>query len=1186
MFDIFYIGENQKLVDFVPFAKQVESEDQINARTKMYWLVESNIELTDYDIFNFRPDHYDQKYLHLFKWDQSNYGGVSLRPRQYFGDGVKEVNKVVCKKTFDILHTKTPGKYFDQNPYASHVWCVDKEYKLTENINWAPSNFEPNFIHSFHLRGQLEHKYPAQEGGIKLFPKEWKTADIKYHTHLDASVEYPVMFVKNIDDYSARDTFKEDYVWLIDAEHKVNMDTIDWVPNPFEEEYIHSFRMPYQLTEKYPMQIGGIRLVPKKWKTADIKIHPACPIEDENYDVFYVDDTEFTAEVYDEYAQRSRTEWFWIVDREFEFNGKLLFVPAQHEQEYIHVFKIPEHLEYRYPVDNQDPWDVRCGGVRLVNKNFDFTKHKYQDGIVPVRYDIFFVDNPKNFDTTVKKSRTKMFWSIDSEHSISQILKYVPTRDEQKYLLNFKIADQLKHKYPDKEGGVYLVPKSINDNTSIKYKGNLSVKSREYPILYVQDVEDLSVVTEDCWLIDKEYQIDDDIDWTPSSFESRHIHTFHVPGQLKHKYPDAMGGVRWVPVDWSNEYVIHDDLPVKPKKYPVILVEDPNDYTQAKGQCWLIDKEYIIDQDFEWVPSNFEKDFIHTFHVEGQLTHKYPEEMGGIRWVPFDWETAETKIHTDSPFTKPVFEKYTNEEEGREQTTKDWFWVIEPDVEVNSDFDFNYIPSIWDTNKTHVWQKANPITGRQYDYGGVMLCPKVPQTKGRPKYIRELACTQRKYPVYTLEPNDYKDGLQGVYERLAHQSSTDMYWVIDAFTQLENDFDFSYYPTQWDKKNVHVWQNEDGEHINVRLIPKNTFLDKEYTDKDIANNSFEHLKLINTIASRKPKWPVIYLQSLEKKEFTNAIEAQETPFVWTVDPDVKVDQKVLDSGFMPAITDVNKVHAWQKSNPITGKVHAYGGLRLWPTDADYTDITSSALKLNRIKNIQYVKTPGSITKPVDIVMLSYKEDLDLVEDNIAKITNKGFAVEHVRGVKGIFEAHKEAANRVSSKMFWVVDADADVYADFNFDYIPDVYDEEVVHVWSSINPVNGLEYGYGGVKLFPTEMVREATSWGIDFTTGLSSRFKAMQELSCTTRFNTDAFSTWRSAFRECVKLTLNEDEESKVRLDAWLNTEGGADFAEEAQRGALEGNRFAKANKNSLEELSKINDYKWLEETYESISN
>ena len=1015
MYDIFYIGENQKLIDFVPFAKQVDSADNISSNTKMYWLIESNIELTDFDIFNFKPDHYDQKYVHLFKWDTSNYGGVSLRPRQYFGDGIKEVNKVVCKKTFDTLHTKTPGKYFDNNPYASHVWCVDKEYKLTDNINWAPSNFEPDFIHSFHLRGQLEHKYPAEEGGIKLFPKDWKTADTKYHGFLDASAEYPVMFVKDIEDYSARDTFKEDYVWLVDSEHKVNMDTFDWVPNPFEQEYIHTFRMPYQLTEKYPQEIGGIRLVPKKWRSAEIKIHPDCPIEDENYDVFLTNKP-FTAETFEFYAKRSDTDWFWVVDREYDFNGKLLYVPAEHERDYIHVFKWG--LEHRYLPEVTELWDERVAGIFLVHKDFDFTKKKLHTDIVPVRYDIYFTDSMTEYNTFARKSRTDAFWLVDEEHTISEVFKWVPPYSEQKYINVFKLPKQLEHKYPrsitntsdNRCGGIKLVPKNYNEN-DIKYQGLLT------------EIE---------------------------------------------------------------------------------LVE---------------------------------------------------------------------------------FEKFDNEQEGRAKTKHDWFWVIEPDVDVHEDFNFDFMPDTWDEGKTHVWQKLNPITGRQYDYGGVSLCPKVAQTKGRPKYMREPACTQKEYPVYTLTPEDYKDGLQGVCVRLAHQSNTDMYWVVDAFTQLDEDFDFSYYPTQWDKKNVHVWQNEDGEYVNVRLYPKNTFIDKEYTDKDIANNSFEHLKLINTIASRKPKWPVIYLQSLEKKEFTNAIEAQETPFVWTVDPDVKVDQKVLDAGFMPVITDVNKVHAWQKSNPRSGKVHAYGGLRLWPTDADYTDITSSALKLNRIKNIQYVKTPGSTTNPFDIVMLSYKEDLNLVEDNIAKITDKGFAVEHVRGVKGIFEAHKEAANRVSSKMFWVVDADADVYADFNFDYIPDVYDEEVVHVWSSINPVNGLEYGYGGVKLFPTEMVREATSWGIDFTTGLSSRFKAMQELSCTTRFNTDAFSTWRSAFRECVKLTLNEDEESKVRLDAWLNTEGDADFAEEAQRGALEGNQFALKNKSNLVELDRINDYKWLEEQWNQSS-
>ena len=57
--------------------------------------------------------------------------------------------------------------------------------KSIQNLPYKLDNFEPDFIHSFHLRGQLEHKYPAEEGGIKLYPKDWKTADTKYHGFLD-----------------------------------------------------------------------------------------------------------------------------------------------------------------------------------------------------------------------------------------------------------------------------------------------------------------------------------------------------------------------------------------------------------------------------------------------------------------------------------------------------------------------------------------------------------------------------------------------------------------------------------------------------------------------------------------------------------------------------------------------------------------------------------------------------------------------------------------------------------------------------------------------------------------------------------------------------------------------------------------------------------------------------------------
>ena len=46
--------------------------------------------------------------------------------------------------------------------------------------------------------------------------------------------------------------------------------------------------------------------------------------------------------------------------------------------------------------------------------------------------------------------------------------------------------------------------------------------------------------------------------------------------------------------------------------------------------------------------------------------------------------------------------------------------------------------------------------------------------------------------------------------------------------------------------------------------------------------------------------------------------------------------------------------------------------------------------------------------------------------------------------------------------------------DFNFSYIPDVYDDEVVHVYYENQQVIDTVMG---VKLFP-ELVRDATSWG------------------------------------------------------------------------------------------------------------
>ena len=1292
MFDVFYIGENKKLKEVLPVAVQVDSYDQITAKTKMYWLVEPNIEIIDTDVFEFRPADHDQQYEHIWKWENKNYGGLRLMPKNG-SKGVKEVNRVVCKKTFDILNTKTPGKYFDTHTHATHVWCVDKEYKLTDDINWAPDNFEPNFIHSFHLRGQLEHKYPEQEGGIKLYPRDWQEAPIKYHGFLDAAAKYPVMYVEDPEDYAQRDIYNDDYVWLVDRDHRVNPDTFNWVPNPFEDGFIHSFRMPYQLQDRSwsfkhhvnDSRLGGIRLVPKNWRAAydriesGVIIHPACPVQDEEYDVFYTN-KEFNAETFEFYAKRSETEWFWVVDRDYDFNGKLLYVPADHEQEYIHAFKWG--LEYRYPKDVVELWDNRVSGMYLVNKKFDITKQKLHNDVVPVRYDIFYTDDMNAYERYARKSRTDMFWLVDREHELSEVFTYVPALHDQKYIHYFKIPgqltdrypkditntsdnrcggvklvpvkyaeaeskyvdivpargkvypvmrvadvdsvtsvledtwvvdtdymisdeivwtppisqrtmihafhvkDQLAHKYPEAMGGIRWVPAAWNGDTVI-HEEPLPVALKKFPVVYVENFEALPELAVDSWVIDQDYQINtESAQWVPSVFDRNAIHTFQIKAQLEHKYPEAMGGVRWVPADWNGEYVVHsaDESPFRTRKYKIFMVDDPNDYSQARGECWLVDRDYVLTEEIEWVPTVFEKEFIHTFHAKGQLQHKYPKAMGGIRWVPKNWQNADVKIHTESPFERVQFEQFADETEGRLTSTNDWFWVIEPNVTVVPGFNFDFVPDVWDEGKTHVWQKLNPITKRQYDYGGVKLCPKVPVTKGRPKYIMEPASTQKEFPVYKLEPGIDVISQLEEFDKITKNT---MYWVIDPYTRIIPDFNFDYYPSQWDEKNVHVFlagSAAGDTYKSVRLYPKGTFEPGHTHNEDaVINNTFVNLKLMNTVASLPPRWPDVTLVDMTRDELVHHIKQHKEkniPFFWTIDHDVDVDMEVLEEGFLPTTQNINKVHMWQRLNPNTGAVHSYGGLRLWPTNIDTDTITTETVLLNKIKGIQYVRKPATYYKPYDVVFISYHEPN---AEAAYEALSAQVKAHWVKDVTGIFEAHKAAAEAATTKMFWVVDADAEIVDTFKFNYIPDQYDQDVVHVWNSKNPVNGLEYGYGGVKLFNREQVLDATSWGLDFTTGLSNRFKAMPDLSCVTRFNTDGFSTWRSAFRECVKLALKNDAESKERLDGWLHPVPDAYFRHEAKRGAEEGRAYGEKYATKPLRLAKINDYEWLKEQYES---
>jgi len=209
----------------------------------------------------------------------------------------------------------------------------------------------------------------------------------------------------------------------------------------------------------------------------------------------------------------------------------------------------------------------------------------------------------------------------------------------------------------------------------------------------------------------------------------------------------------------------------------------------------------------------------------------------------------------------------------------------------------------------------------------------------------------------------------------------------------------------------------------------------------------------------------------------------------------------------------------------------------------------------------------------------------MIQDKI-RTSNPFTNLRWVRDVKGIHNAHKKAAELCSTNMFFVVDGDAELVDDFNFNYQVPVWEETTVHVWRSKNPINDLEYGYGGVKLLPTELTANVDVNSSDMTTSISDKFKVVDQLSNYTVFNTDPFNTWKSAFRECTKLSSKiikgqEDEETEQRLEVWTTVGKDSPYGEYAIKGAIEGREFGSANKNKPDVLALINDFQWLEERF-----
>jgi len=243
------------------------------------------------------------------------------------------------------------------------------------------------------------------------------------------------------------------------------------------------------------------------------------------------------------------------------------------------------------------------------------------------------------------------------------------------------------------------------------------------------------------------------------------------------------------------------------------------------------------------------------------------------------------------------------------------------------------------------------------------------------------------------------------------------------------------------------------------------------------------------------------------------------------------------------------------------------------------------------KKIKYNKESLENTL-LDVIQISYHEET--ADENFEILQMFAPHAKRVQGVKGIFEAHKAAAEIAETSHFYVIDADAVMEEEFSFKFRPNsskfeygsIPQTDCVYVWRSRNPINDLLYGYGGAKLFPRKALLDAKHWNVDMTTTLGCTFVPKFQISNVTAFNTNPFDTWKSAFRECTKLASaiipnGDNRDNEYRLDIWCSRGEKREYGKYAIMGAQQGRDFGTVYKNNPKVLGYINDFDWLKEQF-----
>lgn len=238
---------------------------------------------------------------------------------------------------------------------------------------------------------------------------------------------------------------------------------------------------------------------------------------------------------------------------------------------------------------------------------------------------------------------------------------------------------------------------------------------------------------------------------------------------------------------------------------------------------------------------------------------------------------------------------------------------------------------------------------------------------------------------------------------------------------------------------------------------------------------------------------------------------------------------------------------------------------------------------------KFMNTNIAHYRPLDVVFMSNGETC--ADENWEKLVellkDKPNRLVRSDRVSGRTASQHAAAQLSTTSWYFLVPAKLEVNPQFDWSWQPDRSQMPKHYVFTATNPVNQLEYGHQAMIGQHRELTLHTTGNKLDFT--MESPLRVLDINSGIARYDTSEYETWRTAFREAIKLMARvaqypQDAESQYRLHVWQTT-GNGTWGATSIRGALDGCQYYSAVNGDHDSLMLSSDWAWCAQMWQNIN-